>query len=104
MKSKEKKIRNFRKPIKTINVSIAILMIKRNELDSYYSKFELEKLNNISVAIRTLNIKGLNVTIPYKKKIIKYLYKFNKNAAVLQSVNTIHNKKGKLEGYNTDLQ
>ena len=55
----------------------------KNGLDSYYSKFELEKINYISVAIKTLNIKGLNVTIPYKK-IIKYLDELDKTAAVLQ--------------------
>ncbi len=106
MKSKEKKILGILgNPLKqSMSPVLHNYWIKRNELDSYYSKFELEKLNNISVAIRTLNIKGLNVTIPYKKKIIKYLDKLDKTAAVLQSVNTIHNKKGKLEGYNTDVQ
>jgi shikimate dehydrogenase len=49
------------------------------------------------------NIKGLNVTIPYKETIIPYLDKLSKKAAAIGAVNTIRfTKNGKLKGYNTD--
>ena len=70
MKSKEKNILGILgNPLKqSMSPVLHNYWIKKNGLDSYYSKFELEKINYISVAIKTLNIKGLNVTIPYKKK------------------------------------
>lgn len=51
----------------------------------------------------TKGIKGLNITIPYKEKIIPYLDLLSKNAQKIGSVNTvvIHKNK-KLKGYNTD--
>lgn len=49
------------------------------------------------------NIKGLNVTIPYKQTILDYLPKISKNALAIGAVNTIRRtKKGQLKGYNTD--
>ena len=43
--------------------------IKKYNLDNYYCKFQLEKIDQIKTAIRALNLQGLNVTIPYKKKL-----------------------------------
>ena len=77
--------------------------IKLYNLDNYYCKFQLEKIDQIKTAIRALDLQGLNVTIPYKKKIIKHLDKIDKTAKRLQAVNTIFNNKGVLEGYNTDV-
>jgi len=49
------------------------------------------------------DIKGLNVTIPFKESVIPFLDKIDKEAKLIGAVNTIKiNKKGKLIGYNTD--
>ena len=63
----------------------------------------MKKINDIKTSIKGLNLKGLNVTIPYKK-VIKYVDKVDKIADALQAVNTINNKGGILEGYNTDVE
>ena len=78
--------------------------IKQNGLKCYYCKFQLENINDINKVIKKLNIKGLNVTIPFKKTIIKYLDKVDKTSSLLQAVNTIKNNNGLLEGYNTDVK
>lgn len=53
-------------------------------------------------AVRALDIRGLNVTIPYKEKVIPYLDKLESLAEEIGAVNTIVNDNGKLTGYNTD--
>ena len=49
------------------------------------------------------DFKGINVTIPYKQKVIPYLDYIDDNAKNINAVNTIINKDGKLYGYNTDI-
>lgn len=48
------------------------------------------------------NLKGFNVTIPYKEKILPYLDEISEEAKILKNVNTVKNIDGKLYGYNTD--
>jgi shikimate dehydrogenase len=45
---------------------------------------------------------GVNVTIPHKEKVLPYLDEISPEAKAIGAVNTIHNKEGKLIGYNTD--
>lgn len=83
----------------------------------YYSdKFEKEGLKNYSYklfelenidSVRTLtseypNLKGLNVTIPHKTKIIKYLDTIDPIAKAINAVNCISIINDKWIGYNTD--
>ncbi|MBS4026419.1 MAG: shikimate dehydrogenase [Clostridia bacterium] len=60
------------------------------------------RLGDAIAGIRGLNIKGANVTIPYKEKVIAYLDWVSPEAALMGAVNTIVNNQGRLEGYNTD--
>ena len=53
-------------------------------------------------SIVPLNITGVNVTVTYKEAVIKHLDKVQSDARLIGAVNTIHNLKGKLLGYNTD--
>ncbi len=66
--------------------------------------YKLQNLNEseFDYFLKEKNFKGLNVTIPYKEKVIKYLDKLNDLAEDIGAVNTIKNNNGKLEGYNTD--
>lgn len=49
------------------------------------------------------DFKAINVTIPYKEKVIPYLDHIDDRAKAIGAVNTIVNKNGKLYGYNTDF-
>lgn len=53
--------------------------------------------------ILTENPDGLNVTIPYKEKIIPYLHEIDPIAQQVGAVNCITIRKGRLKGYNTDV-
>ena len=45
---------------------------------------------------------GVNITIPYKERVIPYLDYISDEAKSIGAVNTVVNKNGKLYGYNTD--
>ncbi|NNK81623.1 MAG: shikimate dehydrogenase [Flavobacteriaceae bacterium] len=69
-----------------------------------YVNFDLETIDLFPETIKgNPNLRGLNVTIPYKESVIPYLNKLNKKVKEIGAVNTIKfTKKGKLVGYNTD--
>ncbi|MDY4788275.1 MAG: shikimate kinase [Bacilli bacterium] len=48
------------------------------------------------------SFKGVNVTIPYKEAVIRYLDEMDESVRKIGSCNLIINKNGKLVGYNTD--
>lgn len=52
--------------------------------------------------MRALNIRGLNVTMPHKKLVMKSLDRIDLSAQIIQSVNTILNQGKLLFGFNTD--
>ena len=69
-----------------------------------YLVFDVEEgnLKTIIDGIKVLNIKGFNVTLPYKINIIDYLDEISDEAKLIGAVNTVKNERGKLIGYNTD--
>lgn len=74
-------------------------------IDYIYLPFDVvaDNLENALRGVVALGISGLNVTIPHKEKIIKYLDDLSEEAAMIGAVNTIVNEHGKLKGYNTDI-
>jgi len=73
-------------------------------LDYVYVPFEVKK-SNLEEAIfgaRSLNIKGLNVTIPHKTEVIKYIDSLDTSARLIGAVNTIKFDDKTSMGYNTD--
>ncbi len=77
---------------------------KNEGLTHRYANFDIQTIEEFANIIKsTKNLKGLNVTIPYKEAVIPYLNKLDKRAKKIGAVNTIKvSKKGKLIGYNTD--
>ncbi|QCT02129.1 shikimate 5-dehydrogenase [Paenibacillus algicola] len=61
-----------------------------------------EQLQQTMEAIRTLGFRGVNVTIPHKVEVMKYLDEIDESARMIGAVNTIVNDQGRLKGYNTD--
>ena len=68
-----------------------------------YQNFDLQNLTNVSEIFNKKNVKGLNVTTPFKKEIMDYLDYIDKIALQVGAVNTIvFDKNRKTTGYNTD--
>ena len=88
---------------KSLSPKIHNYIFSLNNKNSVYLAFKVEEnLKTVIHSFRALNIKGFNVTIPYKVEIMKYLDEIEEDAKVLGAVNTVKNVNGKLVGYNTD--
>lgn len=66
-----------------------------------YRLFELEP-DELEGFIKNPNLRAINVTIPYKLDVMKYLDVIDTIALEIGAVNTIVRRDGKLYGYNTD--
>lgn len=75
-----------------------------NLSDCTYENFDLQFIEEFpSIIANNPDLKGLNVTIPYKEAVIPFLNKLSTNAAQIGAVNVIRfTKKGNLKGYNSD--
>jgi len=74
------------------------------ELDYVYVAFDVppDSLEKAINGIKSLGIKGANVTIPHKKAVIKYIDEVDPIALKIGAINTIKNEEGILKARNTD--
>lgn len=78
-------------------------------IDAEYVNFEIPRIEDfMEVVEENPNLRGLNVTIPYKEQVIPYLDELDKDTAKIGAVNVIKiipQGKGdvKLVGYNSDI-
>lgn len=77
---------------------------KKAGLDAVYVSFEPSGAKEAIEATRTLGIRGMGVTMPYKIEVMQYLDQIDDTAAKIGAVNTIVNQDGVLTGYNTDYR
>ena len=78
---------------------------KENISNCSYQLLDINNINLVSELIETTeNLKGLNVTIPYKEKILPFLTDIDAIAKDIGAINTIKisDDKNILKGYNTD--
>lgn len=70
-----------------------------------YQNIELDDISKITEFIHDhKNLKGFNVTVPYKESIIPYLNDLDETAREVGAVNTVKvYNDGKLKGFNTDV-
>ena len=77
-------------------------------INARYENFEIQSIESLMEIIdSTPNLRGLNVTIPYKEKVISYLDALSPEARAIGAVNVIRviheNNKVTLKGYNSDV-
>ena len=66
------------------------------EIDAIYRPYEVEEneINEVINSLKNKELNGINVTVPYKKKIIEFLDELEGDAKIAESVNTVYlNKK-----------
>ena len=80
--------------------------INKNNINAIYEKKEIkeEEISSIINQIKKKEINGINVTVPFKKTIIRHLDELSEEAEDTQSVNTVCLEHNKVVGYNTDIK
>lgn len=73
-------------------------------IDAVYVAFDVhpERGDLVADAVRTLDLRGCNLTVPFKGGILSRLDRVTRAAAEAQAVNTVIQHRGFLTGYNTD--
>ena len=73
-------------------------------INAVYVPFHVkpEDLQKAIDGIRALSIKGVNVTVPHKEEVIKYVNEISEEVKYIGAANTIENIDGYLKAYNTD--
>ena len=73
-------------------------------LDYRYLTIKVEQghLAEAMAGIRAMNFRGINLTIPHKVEVLKYLDGLSEAARIIGAVNTVVNRDGALWGENTD--
>ena len=79
--------------------------IKNSGVNAIYEKKKINEgqLEQIISQVQDNKIRGINVTVPFKKTVIPYLDELSDEAQSTQSVNTIYKKDDKIIGHNTDI-
>lgn len=74
------------------------------ELDLHYQAFPLESIDLLPALLaEQKQLRGLNVTIPYKSSVIPFLDSISEAAQQIGAVNCIRIQEGRLYGHNTDV-
>lgn len=77
---------------------------KKIGMDACYVPFEVppENLEDAVRAVIPLGLRGVNVTVPHKERVLAFLDELSEEARLIGAVNTIEVRKGRLIGHNTD--
>ena len=93
-----KPIRHSRSPV------IHNFWIEKYSLNARYNKLEVDKtdIKDLIQQVRDGKIKGLNITIPYKKIMNDFVDEIEESALRSNAINTVYRVKDKIIGANTD--
>lgn len=80
------------------------IIFKEMNLEGYYHLFEVDRqdLKRAVLGLNALGARGVNVTIPYKVEIMKYVHDISHEAEKIGAINTLSFKENNILGYNTD--
>ena len=88
----------------SLSPEIHKIIFKEKNIKGTYNLFEIkrENFNKAIDSAKILNIKGVNVTIPYKEDIINQVDFISAEAKRIGAINTVKFLNDKTYGYNTD--
>lgn len=72
-------------------------------LNKIYKSFSVDNIQKAVDAVRTLNIKGFAITMPFKKEVVAFVDDMTDDVKNTGACNTVINDNGYLKAYNTDV-
>ena len=92
----------------SFSISYFNQMFQDENIDAVYENFEIPSIDELPEVLDTNpNLCGLNVTIPYKEKVLSFLDSISPEARAIGAVNVIRviheGRTTKLKGYNSDV-
>lgn len=75
----------------------------KENIQASYQNFEMISLDSLQEVIQINQLDGLNVTHPFKEKIIPFLHQLDYTASLVGAVNCVRIRDGIYCGYNTDV-
>lgn len=95
------------KPIRhSLSPQLHNAVFARMGINAVYIPLTVEEsqLESALYGLQSLGFRGINVTIPYKESVVKYMDELSAEARDCGAVNVIHFNQGKMKGHNTDGQ
>lgn len=77
-------------------------LFRKFSMNSIYIPLGIKNLNLFLRFAKEIRVAGFSVSMPFKKKIVKYLSKKSKEVMLTKSCNTVFVNDNKLTGFNTD--
>lgn len=75
-------------------------------IDAYYESYSIDSIQKFNDLLNSVELNGLNVTIPYKEQVIPFLDELDESASEIGAVNVIkfirNDNKLTLKGFNSD--
>lgn len=75
---------------------------ERHGINAIYKSFSVSNILAALTAMKTLNMKGAGITMPYKRDVLNYVDSMSEDVSRIGAANTIINTDGKLHAENTD--
>ena len=77
---------------------------EKEGIDAQYLNFEIPSIEEFPEIIKNNpELRGLNVTIPYKQQVMQYLHNISEEASAIGAVNVVRVRDGHLTGFNSDV-
>ena len=71
-------------------------------LNKIYKSFSVDNIENAINAVKTLDIRGFAITMPYKKQVLEFVDSMEGYVKEIGAANTVISTNNKLHAYNTD--
>jgi len=79
-------------------------LFRRTGIDAVYVAFDVhpDRADEVASAVRALDLVGVNLTVPFKERVLPHLDRVTVAASEAGAVNTVIQVEGTVTGYNTD--
>ena len=93
---------SFAKEAGNVGCKVFNTAFKYYDMNKIYKSFSVDNIEDAVNAVKTLDIKGFAVTMPFKTEVLDYVDYMSNGVKAVRAANTIINERGILTAYNTD--